>query len=315
MARTGKSPLSWADLSARAGGTAKQLAAQGFGKARFLRADGRAVHEAGGSEAQELAFAIACGVAYLRLLEGNGFALDDARHRISFILAADADEFLTIAKFRSIRKLWARVEEACGLAPKPAYVAAETAWRMMTQRDPYVNMLRTTIAVTAAGLGGADSIARPAAHRGARSARCLRAAGRAQHTAHSARRIQSLPRQRSGRRLRRHRGPDRRTGAAAWALFQDIEAAGGAAAAIEQGLLQKNIAATRAARQTAVARRKDALTGTSDYPNLAEDGGARFSTSRRSPRRRLRPRCISRRCPRSASPSRSRRCATRRTRC
>ena len=78
---------------------------------------------------------------------------------IYFRLAADADEFLTIAKFRALRKLWARVEEACGLAPQPDYVAAETAWRMMTKRDPYVNMLRTTIAVAAAGLGGADAIA------------------------------------------------------------------------------------------------------------------------------------------------------------
>ena len=77
---------------------------------------------------------------------------------IYFRLSADADQFLTIAKFRAVRKLWARVEEACGLAPKPAHVAAETAWRMMTRRDPYVNMLRTTIAVAAAGLGGADSI-------------------------------------------------------------------------------------------------------------------------------------------------------------
>ena len=66
---------------------------------------------------------------------------------IYFRLAADADEFLTIAKFRALRKFWARVEQACGLAPKPAIVAAETAWRMMTRRDPYVNMLRTTIAV------------------------------------------------------------------------------------------------------------------------------------------------------------------------
>ena len=77
---------------------------------------------------------------------------------IYFRLAADADQFLTIAKFRALRKLWARVEEACGLAPRPAFVAAETAWRMMTRRDPYVNILRTTIAVFAAGLGGADAI-------------------------------------------------------------------------------------------------------------------------------------------------------------
>ena len=55
---------------------------------------------------------------------------------IEFRLSADADQFLTIAKFRAIRKLWARVEEACGLTPKPTFVAAETAWRMMTKRDP-----------------------------------------------------------------------------------------------------------------------------------------------------------------------------------
>ena len=270
MARTGKSPLSWADLLARAGGTAKQLATHGFGKARFLRADGRAVHEAGGSEAQELAFAIACGVAYLRLLEGNGFALDDARHRISIILAADADEFLTIAKFRSIRKLWARVEEACGLAPKPAYVAAETAWRMMTQRDPYVNMLRTTIAVTAAGLGGADGIvALPhTAALGLPDAFARRVARNTQLILLEESNLYRVSDPAAGAG-----GIEALTGElvrAAWALFQDIEAAGGAAAAIEQGLLQKKIAATRAARQTAVARRKDALTGASDYPNLAE---------------------------------------------
>ena len=158
MARTGRALLPWPELSARAGGTAKDLAAKGFAKARFLRADGRAVHEAGGSEAQELAFVLAAGVAYLRLLEASGFALDEARRRISFLLAADADEFLTIAKFRALRKLWARVEQASGLTPQPAFVSAETAWRMMTARDPYVNMLRTTIAVTAAGVGGADSV-------------------------------------------------------------------------------------------------------------------------------------------------------------
>ena len=63
-----------------------------------------------------------------------------------------------MAKFRAVRKLWARVEAACGLTPKPAMVTAETAWRMMTRRDAYVNMLRNAIAVTAAGLGGADAI-------------------------------------------------------------------------------------------------------------------------------------------------------------
>ena len=88
----------------------------------------------------------------------EGVALDAARRMIFFRLAADADQFLTIAKFRALRKLWARVEAACGLAPEPAFVSAETAWRMMTQRDPHVNILRATIAAFAAALGGADAI-------------------------------------------------------------------------------------------------------------------------------------------------------------
>jgi methylmalonyl-CoA mutase len=58
--------------------------------------------------------------------------------------------------------------------------------------------------------------------------------------------------------------------AAAWALFQDIEKAGGAAAALEQGLIQAKVAAVRAERERAVARRRDALTGTSEFPDIAE---------------------------------------------
>jgi len=270
MARTGSVLLPWAQLSDRAGGTAKDLAAKGFAAARFLRADGRAVHEAGSSEAQELAFVVATGVAYLRLLEAAGFSLEEARRRMSFMLAADADEFLTIAKFRALRKLWARVEEACGIAPKPAYVAAETSWRMTTKRDPYVNMLRMTIAVTAAGLGGADSVtALPhTAALGLPDAFARRIARNTQLILLEESNLYRVvdPAAGSG-------GIEALTGElvqAAWALLQEIEAAGGAAAAIEKGLLQNKVAVVRTARQAAVARRKDALTGASDYPNLGE---------------------------------------------
>jgi methylmalonyl-CoA mutase len=270
MARTGHAPLPWPQLSARAGATAADLEAKGFSQARFLRADGRAVHEAGGSEAQELAFVLAAGVVYLRLLEAAGFALDDARRRISFILAADADEFLTIAKFRALRKLWGRIEQACGLTPLPAFVAAETAWRMMTARDPYVNMLRTTIAVAAAGIGGADAVT---------VLPFTLALGLPDRFARRvARNTQLVLSEESN--LYRVADPAAGSGAiehlttgfcnAAWALFQEIEATGGGAAALERGLLQKKIAAVRKARQAAVATRKNAITGVSDYPNLGE---------------------------------------------
>ena len=199
-----------------------------------------------------------------------GVPLDAARGMIYFRLAADADEFLTIAKFRAIRKLWARVEEACGLTPKPTIVAAETAWRMLTRRDPDVNMLRTTIAVAAAGLGGADNIvALP--HTAAIGLPDAFARRIARNTQLILLEESNLARVADpGRRLRRHRGFDRQALRAAWALFQAWDAAGGAWAALEQGMIQREVATVRSAREKAVARRKDALTGTTDYPNLRE---------------------------------------------
>src|SRR5260370_36516147 len=151
MASSGALPMGWSESATRFGKRIADLAGAGF-KGPFAVADGRAIHNAGGSEMQELAFALSVATSYLRALEGCGIALDYAREMIFFRLSADADQFLTIAKFRALRRLWGRVEEACGLAAAPAFVSAETAWRMMTKPDPYVNMLRATIAVFSAAL-------------------------------------------------------------------------------------------------------------------------------------------------------------------
>jgi methylmalonyl-CoA mutase len=265
----GGSPLPWDGLAPIFNAVISDLAGRGF-RGPFAPADGRVVHNAGGSEAQELAYVLAVALHYLRTLEAGGIALDAARRMLYFRLAADAEQFLTIAKFRALRKLWARVENACGLAPEPASVAAETAWRMMTQRDPYGNLLRATIAVFSAGLGGADAI-----------------------TALPFTMARGLP-DRFARRIARNtqlvlleeanlaRVTDPAAGAggleelteqlcrAAWTLFQEIERAGGAWAALERGLIQNKVAAVRIEREQAIARRKDALTGTSDFPDLDE---------------------------------------------
>jgi methylmalonyl-CoA mutase len=269
FAASGASPGPWSTAAKSFTGMVRELSGQGF-RGPFAVADGRIIHNAGGSESQELAFAIASGVEYLRALETSGVALEAARDMIYFRLTADADEFMTIAKFRAARKLWARVEQVCGLAPKPAQVAAETAWRMMTRRDPYVNMLRLTIAIAAAGLGGADSItALPhTAALGLSDAFARRVARNTQLILLEESNLAKVadPAAGSG-------AIEDLTGklcASAWALFQEIESAGGAWAAIERGLIQSKVAAVRAAREQAIARRKDALTGTSDFPNLGE---------------------------------------------
>jgi methylmalonyl-CoA mutase len=266
---TGRLPIPYRDLMVRFGEHVVSLARLGF-RTLLVAADGRIVHNAGGSEAQELAFALASAVAYLRALEGAGASLDAARGMIEFRLAADADQFLTIAKFRALRALWSRVEQACGLDAKPAFLSAETAWRMMSRRDPTVNMLRTTIAAFSAGVGGADAISvlpftiamglpDRFARRIARNTGLLLLeesnVAKVADPAVGSGAIENLT---------------QRLSHAAWSLFQEIEAVGGAAAALESGMIQNRIASARAEREAAIAHRKDALIGVSDYPLLSE---------------------------------------------
>src|SRR5215212_7900299 len=265
----GSSPYSWEEIAPAVTSAIKGLAALGF-KGPFAVGDGRVIHDAGGSEVQELAFVLAAGVAYLRAIEQSGVALEDAQGMVYARLSADADQFLTLAKFRALRLLWARIEQACGLAPKPLFIAADTACRMLTQRDPYVNMLRGTIATFSAGLGGANAITvlphtlalglpDPFARRAARNTQLVLLEesnlGKVSDPAAGSGGIESLTQQLCE---------------GAWALFQEIEKAGGAFAALEQNLIQQKAAATRALREQNIIRRKEVLTGATEFPNLHE---------------------------------------------
>jgi methylmalonyl-CoA mutase len=279
MALVGSATRRWADEAPHFARRLAALERDGVGQ-KLAAADGCVIHNAGGSEAQELALALATALAYLRALEAVAIPLERARGMIFFRLAADADQFLTIAKFRALRKLLARVEAACGLSPAPAFVTAETAWRMMTQRDPYVNMLRATIAVFAAAVGGADAITvlpftaalglpDDFARRNARNTQLvLRDESNLAKVADAAAgsgAVEDLTDQLCG---------------AAWTLFQEIEASGGAAAALENGTIQNKVGAVRARRQAAVASGKDALTSATIFPAIDE---ARVTVLERTP--------------------------------
>jgi methylmalonyl-CoA mutase len=269
MASGSSAPMPWPQIAPLFAQMTKSFADKGF-RGPFAVADARVIHNAGGSEAQELAYALSTAIAYWRALEASGISLDAARRMIFFRLSADADQFMTMAKFRALRKLWTRIEEAAGLSPQPAFIAAETAWRMMTQRDPYVNMLRVTIAAFAAGLGGANAVtALPyTSALGLPDAFARRVARNTQLILLEESNLAKVadPAAGSG-------GIEELTDQlcrAAWGLFQEIEKAGGVAAALESGLIQGKVAETRKAREKAVATRKDPLTGTSEFPFLGE---------------------------------------------
>lgn len=269
LAASGWNNVIWPDMAHVFASLAGELVEQGF-KGPLAVGDGRPVHAAGGSEAQELAFALSAALAYVRAVHDDGTPLDLARRLIFFRLAADQNQFLTTAKFRALRKLWSRVEEACGLEPEPAFVTAETAWRMMTKRDPHGNIVRSTIAALAAAVGGANAVT---------VLPFSTAIGLPDAFARRiARNTQTVLLEEAN--LYRVADPAAGSGAmealtselcqAAWKLFQDIEAAGGPAEALRAGLIQSEVAKTRAAREAAIAHRKESLVGTSDFPDLAE---------------------------------------------
>ncbi|MBX9590303.1 MAG: methylmalonyl-CoA mutase subunit beta [Hyphomonadaceae bacterium] len=239
-----------------------------------LNADGRPYHEAGGSEAQELAAMLATLVAYLRACETAGLRPRMALGQIAIGLAADADLFLTMAKLRAARRLISRVAEACGAgtAAEKMQIAATTSERMMARRDPWVNMLRTTIACAGAAFGGAEAITvlpftwalgKPDAfaRRIARNTHLVlqeeSAAARVIDPAHGSWYVEALTGQLAGK---------------AWELFQAIEAKGGMARALESGFVQGEIARVAEARARDIAHGRMEMTGVSAFPMLGDDG-------------------------------------------
>ena len=262
-ARTGAGP----DVASVVG-PARRVAEQ-HPRMRAIVVDALPVHAAGGSDAQELGWSLSAGVAYLRELVTAGLDLGTAAGLLEFRYAATAEQFPTIAKLRAARRLWARVTEACG-APQPQFQHAVGSPTMLTRRDPYVNLLRGTVAGFAAGVGGADAVTvqpfdaaigapEPFSRRIARNTQALLV-----DEAHLARVLDPAG---GSRYVESHTEALARAG---WAFFQELEAAGGAVAVLDSGLLDDRIGVVRARRERAVATRSTPLTGVSEFPDLDE---------------------------------------------
>ena len=268
LARTGELTLLRADGRGFAVGL-PWLAAP----ATTLLADARPTHEAGGSDAQELAALLSTLVAYLRGAEAEGISPTNALPRIGLAMAVDADLFAGVAKLRAARRLVWRVAEACGAgeASGGMTLSVSTSERMMTRRDPYVNLLRATAACAAGAMGGADDItvlplswalgepdafARRIARNVGLVLRQEASLGRIVDPAGGAWYVEKLTDDLARK---------------AWELFQEWEAEGGMLAALRSGLVQDQVAAVAAARAQAIATGRIELTGTSAFPDLAED--------------------------------------------
>ena len=243
-------------------------------RVQAMTADGVVYHVAGASEAQELACMLATLVAYLRSAELAGITPGEALPKINVALAADIDEFATIAKLRAARRLVWRVADASGAGDAAASVQLNcpTSYRMMAKRDPWTNILRTTIACTGAALGGADAIVvlpftfalgkpQAFARRVARNIQivCQEEShlGRVNDPAGGSWYVENLTEDMAKK---------------AWEIFQDIEAQGGMLAGLMSGYIQDMIAKTAEARAKSIAMLRQELTGVSAFPILGDDG-------------------------------------------
>lgn len=271
LAETGALPVSaetaLAQMADLAGHTLRN-----WPRATAVGVDTSPYHDAGATESQDLAISMATAVAYLRAMTAAGLSIDDACRQILFTYSVTCDQFLGICKLRAARKMWARVAESCGAstAARAMRIDAVTAWRMMSKRDPWVNMLRTTVACFAAAVGGADSIrVRPfdaplglpdeLGRRIARNTHVILA-----EESNLAKVIDPA----GGSWYVESRTDE--LAKVAWAEFQAIEKAGGIIAVLHDGSLAKKIAESWTQREAALAKRRDPLTGVSEFPNVLE---------------------------------------------
>ncbi|MDO5498495.1 MAG: methylmalonyl-CoA mutase small subunit [Propionibacteriaceae bacterium] len=245
---------------------------EGLPGVRALTVDVLPYHDAGASDADELGLAIATGVAYLRDLEEAGIAPADAYAQIEFRVSATADQFLTIARLRALRRLWSRVGEVVGIAAdqRGARQHAVTSWRMMSRDDAYVNVLRATLACFSASVGGAEAITvlpfdtvhglpNDFSRRIARNTQVILAEesniARVNDPAGGSFFVEALTDQ---------------LAEAGWKWFQQIEAEGGMTKAVNTALITDRLAASTAERDRRLSDRSAPLTGVSMFPQTVE---------------------------------------------
>jgi methylmalonyl-CoA mutase len=242
---------------------------------RALTVDGTAVHDSGATDAQELGYSLAVGAEYLRILTGpGGLDVATAASLVDFRYAATDEQFPTIAKFRAARRLWHRVLELSGAPEAPGQVQhAVTSRPMTTKYDPWVNLLRGTVAAFAAGVGGADSVTvlpfdhaiglpDPFSRRIARNTSSLLI-----HESHVAKVTDPAGGSYSVERLTADLAD------AGWAQLQHIEAEGGIRASLameDDGLLTRVREQAAKPRQRQIATRRRPITGVSEFPNVEE---------------------------------------------
>jgi methylmalonyl-CoA mutase len=279
LTRDGQLPVPPAEALALMADLAAWTAAN-YPHVTAVRVGSAPYHHAGATAAQDVAFGMATAVEYLRAMTAAGLDVDTAARQILFSISLGTHHFLAIAKLRAARRLWARVVEACGGRPAPMRIHSRVSKRVLTLRDPHVNLLRNTVACFAAGLGGAEAIT---------SVPFDAAAGLPDNLSRRIARNTVLVLQEEAHLNRVIDPPGGswylgwltdQVATKAWDVFQEVERGGGMLGAIRDGWVARQIDSAFAPRAKNLARRKEGITGVSEFPNVAEPPVVRPSPDR-----------------------------------
>jgi methylmalonyl-CoA mutase N-terminal domain/subunit len=227
------------------------------------------IREAGSNAAQELAFTLADGFAYVEACLERGLDVDSFAPRLSFFFNAHLDFFEEIAKYRAARRIWARrMREKYGAQDPRSWLMrfhTQTAGVSLTAQQPEVNLIRTAIEALAAVLGGTQSLhtnsfdealALPTEH-------AVRLALRTQQViAHETGVVNTIDPLGGSYYLEQLTNELERQ---AYDYFERIEELGGVIPAIEQNFMQREIAEASYRYQSEVERRERVIVGVNRY--------------------------------------------------
>lgn len=277
LAREGHLPWSIDEALATAADLAAWTAAR-FANVTAIRVGTAPYHHAGATATQDLAFSMATALEYLRAMTRAGMNVAQAASQLLFSYAVGTHQFLAIAKLRAARRLWGRVAQACGvgLDAQRMKMHVRPSKRVLTARDPWVNILRNSVCVFAAGLAGADSI-------GSEPFDAAMVAGKPEWRSGTlARRIARNTHLILQEECHLHRVVDAPGGSwylerltdemceRAWVILQAIESRGGMARSLEDGWIAQQIDTAAQPRWRDIATRKEALLGVSEFPTVGE---------------------------------------------
>ena len=283
LARDGRLPMSLENAMAQLVELALWTS-RSYPRVTSVRIGSAPYHHAGASAAQDLAFSMATAIEYLRVLTDAGMSVGDASRQFLFSYGVGCNFFLAGAKLRAARLLWAKIVQASGGSEHDARMQMHVrpSKRVLTTRDPWMNMLRNTACLFASAVGGAEVVTSAPFDQtlGLPSVRGRRIARNTATILQEESHLLRVADPAGGAWYIEHLTEELCT--KAWEILQIIESRGGMSTVLQEGWVYEQIRTTLSVREQNLGMRREAVIGVTEFPDPGEIAGQSKVDSRAS---------------------------------